>query len=137
MAVVEIPSTAAALDESAHEIKEKPCKVKLGFAATLIGQSAAGLILNFSKDIYLINLGADTTGMSIVVLVLAVLVPVCFPVSGFVMDKGAGCALFPLHSWGRRAPWFLTHNLGTVAISGLIYLPPSMDPIALCWLLLA
>ena len=49
------------------------------------------------------------------------------------MEQGWLSAWFPRETWGRRAPWYLTHTFVLAASLGGVYLFPSQDAYVLCW----
>ena len=98
---------------------------KVRFATALLSPQVAGSVLFFAKDLYLLVLGADVRTMAYVATALSVWGPACFPLSGYLMDKGLLERWFPRGRWGRRAPWYLPEkSIGFEATLG------SCSPIA-------
>lgn len=97
---------------------------KIRFAGALASPFAAMTITGGAKDIYLEKFGADATALGVLTSLLSVYGIAINILIGALQDRSflAGC--FPLGSWGRRAPWFLTHSFIAAAASVAMYLPP-------------
>uniref|UniRef100_A0A7S4S6P6 ADP,ATP carrier protein n=1 Tax=Alexandrium monilatum TaxID=311494 RepID=A0A7S4S6P6_9DINO len=107
------------------------------FAASLVSPMACAGITFFGKDIYILKFGADVGLMSAVGTVLAIVAPVINLLTGWCMEKIPLSTLFPWATWGRRAPWYLTHLVLTAFSTAALFLPVSFDPTFLCWWYLA
>jgi len=125
--VIAIPALSEKQLESGQS-----CWQKLQFALALVSpMSAASIFL--AKDIYVLELAADVKLMSLAGTILAIWGPVSSILAGYIMDTELLTRCFPWSRWGRRAPWFVTHLVGLAFAAAAIYLPPSWDPIVLCW----
>jgi len=113
-----------------------PCR-KLQFAMSLVSPMACGSVLLLCKDIYVLELAADVQLMGIVGTLLAVWVMCCQVIVGYVLERDWLTRCFPWESWGRRAPWYLTHLIVVAFATAALYMPPSWDPSFLCWWYLA
>ncbi|CAJ1342323.1 unnamed protein product, partial [Effrenium voratum] len=102
------------------------------FAMSLVSPLACGSVLFLVKDIYVLELAADVHVMAAVGSVVAVWGPASYLLAGYCLEKGLLGRWFPWATWGRRAPWFLTHCAACAVTTAALYLPPSWDPIALC-----
>eukprot|EP00931_Biecheleriopsis_adriatica_P004762 TRINITY_DN106391_c0_g1_i1.p1 TRINITY_DN106391_c0_g1~~TRINITY_DN106391_c0_g1_i1.p1 ORF type:complete len:584 (-),score=97.25 TRINITY_DN106391_c0_g1_i1:83-1834(-) len=104
---------------------------KLQFASSLVSPMAGGSVLLLCKDLYVLELAADAQLMGIAGTVLAVWAICCQILAGYALERVVLTRWFPWDSWGRRAPWFLTHVLAASIVAAAIYMPPSWDPIVL------
>jgi len=106
---------------------------KLLFAASLVSPMMCTSIVFFAKDVYILTFAADVQLMGSISTFLAVLGPCTQPIVGYCMEKLTLNWCFPWETWGRRAPWFLTHSVAAALATAAIVLPPSFDPTLLCW----
>lgn len=79
------------------------------------------------RDVYVLELGADLTLMGYVGVILALWVPVCFPLTGYMMER----RLLSCRAWGRRAPWYVIGMTAASICSCFVWVPPVMDPTGL------
>jgi len=74
--------------------------------------------------VYLEKFGCDGYVLWLLFTILCFAGPL-FPVLvGFLQDKEYLGSCFPVLTWGRRAPWLLTHVILGAVAAGLVYLPP-------------
>lgn len=126
------PESSACVLSSGHGLFQM-----LQFASSLVSPMLCGTVMQFGKDIYILTLGANVGLMGVAGTVLAVWVPCCGPLVGYVLDKNLLVGLFPWERWGRRAPWFMTHIVGAAFCTAAVFVPPSFDSQFLCvWFLI-
>eukprot|EP00930_Biecheleria_cincta_P095554 TRINITY_DN87503_c0_g1_i1.p1 TRINITY_DN87503_c0_g1~~TRINITY_DN87503_c0_g1_i1.p1 ORF type:complete len:536 (-),score=57.15 TRINITY_DN87503_c0_g1_i1:57-1664(-) len=113
-----------------------PCR-KLRFAMSLVSPMACASVLLLCKDIYVLELAANVQLMGIAGTLLAVWATCCQVIVGYVLERNCLTRCFPWDSWGRRAPWYLTHLIAVAFATAAMYMPPSWDPFFLCWWYLA
>lgn len=106
---------------------------KLQFALALVSPMASGSVLLLCKDIYVLELAADVGLMGATGTLLAIWATCCQVIVGYMLERNCLARFFPWESWGRRAPWYLTHLLGVALATAAIYMPPSWDALFLCW----
>lgn len=107
------------------------------FAASLISPLACASVFVLAKDIYVLELAADIQVMAVVGVVVAIWGPTSYVLAGYCLEKGFLSKWFPWETWGRRAPWYLTHCIACAICTALLYFPPSWDPVVLCiWYLI-
>lgn len=133
---MESPTCPAAPDDAS----EKPSTLtsghtwlqKFGFALSLVSPLASGSVLFLVKDVYILELGADVQLMGLAGAFVAAFGPASYIIGGYCMEKELLARWFPWESWGRRAPWFLTHCAAGAVVTAALYLPPTWDPVVLC-----
>lgn len=97
---------------------------KTRFALIYFSFAIVFSVSSVAKDIYLEKFGLDATVLGVLVVIMAFIMPVMDLFMGQLQDTQVLARCFPPSTWGRRAPWLLTHSiLGAVAAS-VIYLPP-------------
>ena len=105
---------------------------RLRFAFGAFGPFTAAIILWFSKDVYVLKLGADTARVGAVAIAWSFLCPGLYPIAGRLMDREPPLIDWP--GWGRRAPWFLVHLVLLAVACGLVFLPPHSAAVLEVWL---
>lgn len=104
---------------------------------SLISPLACASVFVLVKDIYVLELAADIQVMAAAGVVVAIWGPTSYVLAGYCLEKGFLSRWFPWETWGRRAPWYLTHCIGCAICTSLLYFPPSWDPVVLCiWYLI-
>lgn len=102
---------------------------KMRFAGTLSAIYLGLALVSPAKDFYLEKLGAHPLVMGVVFFIVSFLSPVNEIISGRLQARGMLDRCFPMKTWGRKAPWLLSH-VGVLALAaGALYVPPSRDPI--------
>lgn len=103
------------------------CCRRLRFALSLAGPYCALSVIVGGKDLYILEFGASAEALGGILLVISIAAPVLDFVAGNLQDSGGLSRCFSLASWGRRAPWFLTHNTALAPLMFLFALPPSYE----------
>lgn len=135
----DLPTTAPAQPERSLGLSQPPMPMasskrqKALFSASLISPMANAGIFLFGKDIYVLKFAADVGLMGLVGTLLSVSGPAFQPLVGYCMEKLSLEKYFPWDSWGRRAPWFLTHCIAGAFTCAAIFVPPSFDSTFLCF----
>jgi len=84
--------------------------------------------ISIGKDLYLLEFGASPKVMGVILLACSFVSPLMDSMVGNLQDKGAVLwRCFPATSWGRRAPWLLTHSLFLAPLLWAFFLPPSYE----------
>lgn len=112
-------------------ISEHTTCQKICFSASYIGVSNGSQMLSVAREIYVLQLGADANLLGTLNLAFSWWGPICYPLSGYCMDKELLSRWFDKERWGRRAPWYLTHLLMLAVLVLACYLPPSNDSVGL------
>lgn len=136
LATLQLGSLAVIMTEAVLSSGHSACR-KLQFALSLVSPMACGSVLLLCKDIYVLELAADVGLMGVTGTVLAIWATCCQVIVGYVLERNFLARCFPWESWGRRAPWYLTHLLAVALATAAMYMPPSWDPSFLCWWYLA
>ncbi|CAK0890003.1 unnamed protein product, partial [Prorocentrum cordatum] len=108
------------------------------FTLTAFGSFASMFIVVFAKDLYILSFGASADSVGAIVAVLSILLPVMYPLAGYLMDREP--PMLSISGWGRRAPWFATHVvplsivMGAIFLPGLVWLPPAGSWLLDVWL---
>lgn len=97
---------------------------KFRFASTLTSIFAGVSLVTPAKDYYLEKFGADPLAMGILFFVVSFFTPINEILTGRLQNMEALSWLFPVSSWGRKAPWLTTHTVLLALASGVLYLPP-------------
>eukprot|EP00928_Gymnodinium_smaydae_P032658 TRINITY_DN23590_c0_g1_i1.p1 TRINITY_DN23590_c0_g1~~TRINITY_DN23590_c0_g1_i1.p1 ORF type:complete len:601 (+),score=113.36 TRINITY_DN23590_c0_g1_i1:238-1803(+) len=85
-------------------------------------------VVGFGKDLYLLEFGANARTIGSIMLVLSFISPVMDALGGTLQDRGSLLwRCFPVATWGRRAPWYLTHHVFMALLVLAFFLPPSYD----------
>ena len=104
---------------------------------SLVSPLACGSVFVLAKDIYVLELAADIDIMAAAGVVVAIWGPASYVLAGYCLEKGLLSRWFPWETWGRRAPWYLTHCVACAFCTSLLYFPPTWDPTLLCvWYLI-
>lgn len=96
------------------------------FAYSLVGPYVATSTISFGKDLYLLEFGASAQAIGAILVACSFVSPVMDSAVGSLQDRGRLCSrFFPSETWGRRAPWYLTHNAALAPLLFAFFLPPS------------
>jgi len=94
------------------------------FALSLFSVFNVFTVVGGAKDIFLEKFGVDATVMGVLWAILTFWGPVANIIHGRLQDRQLLASYFPVGSWGRRAPWLLTHGIVAVAAASVMYIPP-------------
>lgn len=97
---------------------------KARFAGTLTSIFGGYSLVTPAKDYYLEKFGANPMAMGILFIFVSFFTPINEIFSGRMQNKDALSWLFPVGTWGRKAPWLLTHIVLLALVSAVLYLPP-------------
>eukprot|EP00931_Biecheleriopsis_adriatica_P045354 TRINITY_DN25989_c0_g1_i1.p1 TRINITY_DN25989_c0_g1~~TRINITY_DN25989_c0_g1_i1.p1 ORF type:complete len:684 (+),score=100.73 TRINITY_DN25989_c0_g1_i1:147-2054(+) len=92
-------------------------------------------VVGSARDIYLEKFGLDATIFAVLVTIVSFWAPIQEVVMGRLQDKQVLSRIFPLSSWGRRAPWTLTHGILAALAASVMFLPPVGDVLPYVWFL--
>merc|ERR1712232_357492 len=95
------------------------------FAMSLFSAFHIFTVVGGAKDVYLEKFGADATTMGLLWAVLTIWTPVTELIHGRLQDRLCLSHCFPVKSWGRRAPWLLTHLSLAGCMASVVFMPPS------------
>lgn len=103
------------------------CK-RLRLAYSMAGPWLAQTVVSSGKDLYVLKFGASAERIGIILLACSFACPVMDCVLGNLQDRGSFFSRWmPLSSWGRRAPWYMTHNAALVPLLFAFFFPPSHE----------
>lgn len=102
---------------------------KARFAGTLASIFLGLSLASPAKDFYVEKLGGNPIVMGVVFFAVSFLAPLNEVISGRLQNRAVLRRCFPVEKWGRKAPWLCTHVVLLAIASGVLYLPPSRDPI--------
>lgn len=97
---------------------------KLRFATSLSSPFCMMAVVGVAKDIYMEKFGLDPTVLGCLVTLMSFWAPFQEILMGRLQDKQVLAGCFPVATWGRRAPWTLTHGVIAAVVASVIYLPP-------------
>jgi len=86
-------------------------------------------LISMGKDLYILEFGASANVIGSCLLVCSFAAPLMDSTVGSLQDRGGFLSktLDPT-TWGRRAPWFLTHNAMLAPLLFAFFVPPSYKP---------
>merc|ERR1719272_2112113 len=96
---------------------------KARFAGSLFSLFHVWTVVGSAKDIYLEKFGADPLTMTFIWSAVSFWGVFTTFMHGAFQDMQLLARCFPVESWGRRAPWYLTHGIIAAFSSILIYVP--------------
>jgi len=94
---------------------------RLQFALGGYGPFVSLFVLLFAKDMYILKFGGNADRIGVVTTVSSILFPIMYPIAGQLMDREPLLLNFP--TWGRRAPWFISHLIPLSVVAGIVFLP--------------
>ena len=110
---------------NAHGSKTQRNAGKFRFALSLFSLFHILAIIGSAKDVYLEKFGADATAIGFLFSVISFWSPLTEFLVGRLMDRACLARFFPLETWGKRAPFLLTHCIIAASAASVVYMPPS------------
>lgn len=102
---------------------------RVRFAYSLTGPFVAMSVIGMGKDLYILEFGASAGMIGSILLACSFACPMMDLTVGNLQDRGRFFrSWFPVSDWGRRAPWFLTHNTVLAILLVAFLMPPSKVP---------
>ena len=80
-----------------------------------------------ASSIYSLVFNCNVGILGAILVVIAIVDTVFNPLAGYFQDKEWLSRCFPSASWGRRAPWYITHVPIAILCTFLVFVPPQSE----------